>query len=217
MAEREAGFISKARLETLADGVFAIVLTLLVLALLDPALARMNTPAELDRALVALWPKVVSYVISFVVVGIFWVAHHTQFHFIRHTNRRHIWINILFLLCVSFLPFSAALLGEYPRYRTPVVLYGANMLAAGASLTLNWWYASHRRRLVEPGLDHRVVERIYHRLSFGPAAYSTALALAFVRPMLSFCLYVATAAAYVGIQLTSSGLETPRADRTPAR
>ena len=72
--------------------------------------------------------------ISFVVVGIFWVAHHTQFHFIRHTNRRHIWINILLLLWVSFLPFSAALLGERPRFRTAVVLYAANMMAAGGSL-----------------------------------------------------------------------------------
>jgi uncharacterized membrane protein len=210
MPEREIGVISKARLETLADGVFAIVLTLLVLALLDPTLAKVSTPAELDRALLALWPRVVSYVISFVVAGIFWVAHHTQFHFIRHTNRRHIWINILFLLCVSFLPFSAALLGEHPRFRTPVILYAANMMAAGGSLALNWWYATHRRRLVEPTLDQRVIDRVYQRLSFGPAAYSVALAMAFVRPIVSFFLYVATAAAYVAIQLTTSGLEAPR-------
>lgn len=143
MPEREIGTISKARLETLADGVFAIVLTLLVLALLDPAPAKVSTPAELDLALLALWPKVVSYVISFVVAGIFWVAHHTQFHFIRHTNRR-------------------------------------------------------------------VIDRIYRRLSFDPICYSAALAVAFVRPIVSFFLYLATAAAYVAIQLTTSGLEAHR-------
>ena len=84
------------------------------------------------------------------------------------------------------------------------------MMAAGGSLALNWWYATHRRRLVEPTLDQRVIDRIYQRLGFGPVAYSVALAMAFVRPIVSLFLYVATAAAYVAIQLTTSGLEASR-------
>ena len=99
------------RLETLADGVFAIAMTILVFEITVPDLAT----GELDQLgskLLALWPKLLAYVISFIVLGIFWIGHHNQFAFIRRANRTFLWLNIVFLMLIAFIPFSAALLGR---------------------------------------------------------------------------------------------------------
>ena len=101
--------LSSVRIMTLADGVFAIVLTLLVLDIKAP---KAISEAELISKLLALWPKLFSYIISFVILGILWFGHHMEFHYIRRSDRIHIWLNLLFLMCIAFIPFSAALLGS---------------------------------------------------------------------------------------------------------
>ncbi len=146
------GGLSKGRIEAFSDGVFAIVITLLVFNIKVPELPRGAPAAELRHALLELWPKFLSYVISVVVVGIYWVAHHAAFHCVKHSDRIFLWINILFLAFVAVIPFSAALLGQYHRYQIAIVFYGANMIAAGLSLYLLWWYATSKHRC---GQRHR--------------------------------------------------------------
>ena len=90
----------------------------------------------------AQWPLFVSYAVSFLVVGAYWVAHHTSFSFIREVDETQLWLNLLFLFCLSFIPFSAEILGEHPRFRTGVIIYGLNMAASSAALYWNWRYAS---------------------------------------------------------------------------
>jgi uncharacterized membrane protein len=195
----EVGGVGKGRLETLCDGIFAIVMTLLVLELSSPALSAARSAPEVGAALAALWPKFVSYLISFVLVGIFWVAHHTQFHFIRRTDRRHIWINMILMLCLSFVPFSAALLGAHYDVRAAEVVYGVNVIAAGVALVLNWWYATHRGLVAHvPERARRAIER---RLLAGHVAYPVAVATAFIAPSAAFALYVLFALGYVVAQL----------------
>ncbi len=85
-------------------------------------------------------PKAASDVISFVIVSILWVAHHSQFYWVRRTDRRHLWLNLIFLLTLSLLSFSAALLGAHPAVRAAVRVYGANVIAAGGALIAQWRY-----------------------------------------------------------------------------
>lgn len=99
-----------ARLETLADGVFAIVMTLLVFELRIPELPG-AAAADLWAAVVLLGPSLLSFIVSFLVLGVYWVGHHSQFQHIRRADQTLLWLNILFLMCVSLVPFSAGMLG----------------------------------------------------------------------------------------------------------
>ena len=108
--------LEKNRLEALADGIFAVSLTLLVLDIKLPETATATTHDELVRNLLGLERHLVIYVISFVVIGIFWINHHVQFHFVKRTNRGLIWINLLYLLLVSFVPFATDLIGDHKEY-----------------------------------------------------------------------------------------------------
>src|SRR5215472_5717262 len=109
-----------------------------------------NAPdTELTRRLIEMTPKLFSYVISFAVVGIYWVGHHNLFHFIIRADRTLLWLNNLFLLCVGFIPFPAALLGAYGTRRVAIIVYGMSLVFTGVTLVLIWLYATRNRRLVD--------------------------------------------------------------------
>lgn len=110
--------IGKGRIEALADGIFAIAMTLLILEVKVPSLLP-GQLEELPHRLLDLWPKIAAFVISFLVCGVFWVGHHAQLHYVRRADRTFLWLNIAFFLVISAIPFSAALIGEYPGSRSP--------------------------------------------------------------------------------------------------
>jgi uncharacterized membrane protein len=181
--------LSTQRLEAFSDGVFAIVITLLVLEIHVPQIARDRVDVELFHHLLQMWPKFLSFAVSFVIVGIFWVGHHNIFHLIRRTDRPLLWINLLFLLCVAFIPFPTALMGEYVGVPAAVVPYGLTLIATGLSLYLLWWYATHRHRLVSADLDPEIVRLITRRTLAGPAFYVAAILLSLVNARLTLLIY----------------------------
>lgn len=181
--------ITTSRLETFCDGVFAIVITLLILEIRVPHLPRNMADLELLHHLVEMWPKYLSFGLSFVIVGIFWVAHHQIFHLVKRTDRQFLWINLLFLLCVTFIPFPTALMGEYVGTPIAVVPYGLTLIASGLMLALVWWYATHRRRLVSPALDDELVRQVMRRTLAGPALYAAAMLVSIVSARLTLGLY----------------------------
>lgn len=93
---------SKGRIEALADGIFATVMTVLVLSLSIPTITR--TEEAVESYVLSLGPIVLSYVLSFLILGVFWVMHHNMFHFISRIDNRFIWLNIAFLLSIGFIP-----------------------------------------------------------------------------------------------------------------
>jgi uncharacterized membrane protein len=196
----DARLVGKSRLEALADGIFAIVMTLLVLDLMSPGWTTMQSAAEVNAALRHLWPKLLSYAISFVIAGLFWVAHHSLLHFVRHADRRYLWINMLFLLGVSFLPFSAALLGSHPDVRSAVMIYGANVLLVSLALTWNWSYAS-RHTLVTPGVPVAFSRAVGRRLIVGQLLYGGAMVVALASPEAAFLLYIVVTLTFVALQV----------------
>ena len=105
--------LSKTRIEALTDGIFAIAITLMVFDIKVPAVTQMNQ-LNLRHELIQLWPRFLAYVISFVMLGVYWVGHHNQYHYIRRTDRPFLWINIFFLMGISLIPFSTGLLGQFP-------------------------------------------------------------------------------------------------------
>lgn len=181
------------RVETLADGVFAIAMTLLVFEINVPDVAHRLTLGDLA----ALGPKLLSYVISFVVLGIYWIGHHNQFHYIRRADRLFLWINILFLMCVAFIPFSAALLGRYSGQELAVIVYGLNLVIVGAVLYGHWWYATARYRLVDRDLPAEVVRMAKRRILMAPIGYVAAILISLVSIPASIAIYVLVPLLYV--------------------
>ncbi len=125
--------MNKNRIEALSDGVFAITMMILVIDIRVPPLAVPANGYELMGQLWKMWPLFRSYYISFAILGMYWIAHHTLFHyFAKHANRPLTYINILFLCLITLIPFSTHLIGQYPINTVAVAIYGANVIVIGA-------------------------------------------------------------------------------------
>ena len=189
--------LSTHRIEAFSDGVFAIVMTLLVFDLKVPQVQEGLIEIELLHHLVAMWPQLLSFVLSFVIVGIFWVAHHNMFHHIKRSNRTFIWINNLFLMCVAFIPFPTALMGKYVKLPVAVVPYGLSLIVTQASLLLLWWYATSGRRLVATDLDPKFIRSVYVRIARGMATYAAAILLSIASSRLTLAIYALVPVLYI--------------------
>jgi uncharacterized membrane protein len=155
----------KNRMEALIDGIFAVALTLLVLDIKLPEGMTYSTNDELWKRLVSLERHFAIYVISFIVIGIYWVAHHVQFHYVRYTDRRLIWINMLFLLLISFLPFATDLVGDHEDLELPCEIYGTTLLALSALSYLHLRYLSRHPHLATPELTPVAVRLLKRRVA----------------------------------------------------
>ena len=129
------------RIETLSDGVFAIALTLLVLDIRVPFRDHIIYEKDLMSAFGKLAPKLLTYFLSFMTLGIFWTAHSSQFHFIEKSDRNFNWINLSFLLFVTITPFTTAFLSEYLDFKFAIAIYWLNLFLLGIMLNMNLQYA----------------------------------------------------------------------------
>lgn len=178
------------RITTLVDGVFAIVMTLLVFDFKIPHLSEAKVDTMLTAKLWLLWPRFISYVLSCVVLGIFWIYHHNQFRFIVKVDRNLLWINILFIIAVAFVPFSAALIGEYANHKAAIVVYGINLIAIGQVLYLHWRYATGQHRLVRKELSDDIIKNVNNRIMGANIFYAVAVVVSLFAPILSLLIYV---------------------------
>jgi uncharacterized membrane protein len=189
--------LSRNRVEALTDGVFAVAMTLLVLDIKVPELQPPLDISQLSGRLLDLWPKFLSYMISFVILGVYWVGHHFQLSFIRKVDRPLLWINLLFLLWVVLVPFSTALLSEYPMTQIAITVYGLNLIAIGVTLAGHWWYATVETRHVDADIHPALVRGALLRTLMAPSVYVVAIAVSFVRPELSLFLYALVPVLYI--------------------
>jgi len=130
------------RIEALSDGVFAIAITLLVLDIGVPAREHISSEKDLIIGFGKLMPKLLSYLLSFMTLGIFWTAHSSIFHFIKKSDRNLNWINLAFLLFVTLTPFTTAFLSEYIEFRFAVGIYWLNLFLIGMMLNKVLNYAN---------------------------------------------------------------------------
>jgi TMEM175 potassium channel family protein len=137
------------RILALSDGVFAIAITLLILEIAVPAAA---SDAGLPKALLGLWPRYLAYVLSFLVIARFWVTHRLAFRLIARDDGALVWLNLLLLMFVAFLPFPTAVVGAHAGSPAAAVLYAASVCVASTASAAYWWYASGPGRLLRPGV-----------------------------------------------------------------
>jgi uncharacterized membrane protein len=152
--EAPASTLGFERLVLFSDAVFAIVITLLVLPLTE-AVTDLANSENLTGDLYDLWPRALSFVVTFLVIGQFWIAHHTMFGVVRSYDRTLLWMNIVALLTVSFLPFPSALLGARASTddQLPVVLYAASLTLASLAFSLTWHHALRRGLVASDAVD----------------------------------------------------------------
>src|SRR4030065_2154644 len=168
------------RIEALADGIFAFAMTLLVLTLTLPDATQ--TKLSLSQLLANQWPKFFNYALSFLLLAIFWIVHHQQFHVIRRTDRAHGWINIGILMFVALMPFSTDVVGDYSDQTLAELLFSANLMILGLLFLLNWWYACRNHRLVDADLDRETIVGGIRRSCVTPGVAAVSMLLAFFVP-----------------------------------
>jgi uncharacterized membrane protein len=195
--KRPLGVPDNGRIANLSDGLFSIVFTLLVLELTVPVIAKDHAAAELPLALYHMLPHLAGYALSFVVIGIYWVGQHNMFVHIKRHDRVLMWLNLLFLMCVGFMPFPVGLIVEYGQEQISVVVYAAVLVASGLALDLIWWYATHNRRLVDAQMDRDLVTFVHRRVLLAPALYLTAIVLSFASVDLAKVVFLVVALAYI--------------------
>ncbi len=197
-ARPEGNGLRTGRIEALSDGVFSIAMTLLVLELQVPD-AHLSDSALIEE-LGKVAPHIGVYALSFLILGIYWVGHHNQFFYIRRANRELLWINILFLGLIAFIPFSTALLGTQvgTDNRVALIVYVTNLIAVSLILYLHWWYGVTRGHLVDAPLAPHLMRTVTRRILTPPLIYFIAILLTFVvRPLVSLGLIILVQIAYV--------------------
>ena len=167
------------RILALSDGVFAIALTLLMLNIEVPEIPENPVAEELPGELLDLWPKFLSYVLSFVVIGFYWMSHHSIFGLIRDHDWMLVWLNSIFLMCVAFLPFPTALLGEYGDQQLVVVIYAGSLGITRLLLSSVWWYVSGKLNLASIDMDPRTMRAFHIRSWVLPLIFLASIAVTF--------------------------------------
>ena len=173
-----------ARLETFADGVFAIAATLLVL----------------DVRVLDHWASYVAYAVSFMTIGIMWLNHHQLMAQIARVDRRFMVANLGLLMCIAFVPFPTRLLAEdlgHEGARDAALAYGFTLTITAIFFSIVWFYAARGRRLLRDDCDPRVVAGITRSYLPGIPMYLTATLVAFASPWASAVLYLVIAAVYI--------------------
>jgi uncharacterized membrane protein len=189
--------LSTARLETFADGVFAIAATLLILNV-DAQVS--DDVHDLGARLLHIWPSYLAYAVSFVTIGIMWINHHTLMGQIGRTDRRFMVATVGLLLCIAFVPFPTRLVAENIRTdgaRDAALAFGFTMVATAIMFTVTWFYASRGGRLLDADADAAVVKGISRTYLPGPYIYLFATLIAFVSPTASVVLFMSIALFYV--------------------
>ncbi|KAB8144944.1 DUF1211 domain-containing protein [Chloroflexia bacterium SDU3-3] len=183
---------SAERLVAFSDAVIAIVITLLVLEIKVPHVEEGGN-AALTMALLNQWPSYLSFIVSFMIIGVTWANHHTMFAHIKRTDHMFLLINLLFLFWIAAIPFASALLGEYiqrPEEQTAAVVYGGVLTIGGVFFNLIWVYATGPSNLVDRKSNPVHLRALRHSFMFGPVLYFLVTLVAFWNVEVSLACYI---------------------------
>jgi uncharacterized membrane protein len=187
--------VSKSRVETLSDGIFAIAITLLVLTIPQPENYR-----DLGHELARRWPSMAAYVVSFAVIGIMWLNHHSIFQRFERVDRPLFYINLLLLATIVFIPYPTGVLGEALRLgegaRVAAVAYSITMTINAYTWALLWLYAIRGRRLLEPDFPESQRATATLLFTIGTVVYTASIGVAFIDPYACLAFHAALAVYY---------------------
>lgn len=182
--------IGKNRIEALSDGIFAIVMTLLILELHVPNLPATAANVEVTAALFGLWPKFVSYLVAFISLGVFWIAHHIMYLAVRRADRTLLWLNIVFFMFVSLLPFSTSVLNAFPHSLIGPFLFGANLALVGWLLFFQWRYVGSQPGMLASFVTIEYRSTVNFRMLAVPIATTFTAIVCFWSSGISVAIYL---------------------------
>jgi uncharacterized membrane protein len=196
MSEKVSTWFRRDRTEALTDGIFATVMTILVLSLVVPTVTGPNTSATLQADIYNLIPDVLAYIITFIFLGVLWISHQNMFSHIITIDLKTLWINILLLLSVALSPFSTALLGRYPLQPIAVVTYGINALVISILFNILWFYP-RIQHLTHEEPNQEIIAKRSRIVLVGPIAYFLAIVFSFLAPEISLGLFAFVTVFYI--------------------
>jgi uncharacterized membrane protein len=178
-----------ARLETFADGVMAIAITLLILEVRVPHAEGRS----LWSALIRQWPSYAGFIVSFLTIGIIWVNHHHMFKLIERTTHAFLMLNVVFLMTICILPFPTALVADYVRNpdgrAVATAVYGGAMTAIAVMFNVVWRYAGTGHHLLLPGISDEMLAKMNRDYLAGPVVYGAATLIALIQPYVSLAIF----------------------------
>ncbi len=189
--ETKGSSYSRDRVLTLSDGVFAIAITLLAFNIV-PHIAATVTGSQFVRALWDLAPALVTYFLSFLVIGRFWDSHRSFFRYISLADSRVSWINLLVLLWITLIPATAALLGSHWQEPVALILYALDLVFTMMSYWLLWRYVSSARYLREEAVPATAPHYLERYIGFSAVGYTLAIPAAFLSPPVALGLIFLT-------------------------
>jgi uncharacterized membrane protein len=190
LRERMEYHISKNRLETMVDGIFAIAMTILVLGIDPPKPEIALAPAVLPGLIFDLFPEIFIFIIAFLILAGFWLDHQRQFHFIRSIDSRLLWINIFLLISVVLIPFSTDVAGNSPDVQIAVLLFHINILIVGLIFLYHMHYLSQSEHLLNPQTDSKYLRLFFYQSLLLPGIALLAAIISFVNPSVSLLVYL---------------------------
>jgi len=185
-----------ARLETFSDGVFAIAATLLVLEIG----VTVEHGQSLGSALLDIWPSYLAYATSFLVIGIIWINHHHTVGLMRRVDRTFLFLNLLLLLVVAFIPFPTKLVADHlqkPGERAATLAYAITLLLMAVLFNIWWHYARGGRRLIRDEVAEKELRSVDRAFDPGVPAYAIVVGLVFVSPLAALLVTLALAVFYL--------------------
>ncbi|WP_166825704.1 TMEM175 family protein [Thalassoroseus pseudoceratinae] len=184
------------RVNAMSDGVVAIALTLLVLSIEVPQ-SHDFTNGGLIAYLVKVEYQLTVYLVSFVLIGCYWVLQNVMFHYFRHGTRVLTWLNLLFLFLLTLLPLTTQLIGTYRDEPLVMVVYGAVSIACSLSLALIWWYSNHIGMVVWPKIDPTVERTFMRRILYGACLSLVAVGVSFLNVRMSHFVFLSMPLLYL--------------------
>lgn len=176
------------RVEAFSDGVFAIAITLLILEIKVPEATNRSLWAALGQQ----WPSYAAYVVSFLVIGIMWINHHSVFTVIARVDRPLLFLNLLLLIVVAAIPWPTALVARYLQTDSAniaVAVYSLFMVAHALTFTMFWWYVTKTGHLLHDNIDRAGARRTRLRFALGSLAYPITVGLAFISAPVTLLLH----------------------------
>lgn len=193
--------LSTKRIEFFSDGVFAIAITLLIIEIKVPQLHGADGTPGLGTALLNLWSHYFAYVLSFLMIGIYWVNHHYLFGLFKRTDHIFGLLNVFFLMCIAFVPFPTAVLGEYltdeHNRHAAVIFYALGLALPAFGWFLIWFYASRNFRLVDKHLNPKFVAYLTRKFLITDIIYFSALLISLWNSILGLAICVGLTLLYL--------------------
>jgi uncharacterized membrane protein len=161
------------------DAIFAFAITLMTLSIDIPDLPPNLTESQLLSRLYDMYPQVESYIISFAVIAMFWISYHQVFNFIRESHISMVYLNLLFLLLITFLSITTSLVINYGSYQIPYVIYSVLVIMTSSLLALIWWHATKDYRLVDKNIHPLFVRGVMANLLLIPFVFAISILVSF--------------------------------------